>query len=162
MNCITDFYNSHSSTSLPSRRLTISNRQTSPFQAQRCLHPALPHHCPVRPGRRSYRLGRRGKQKCRASEFPFQQGPEQFDKMDSNQLQTALNNAIKAENYAAAALVSKKLKEVQGAEANLTLDWRSFGCPDWLAERAEQMGFRFPTGACSLQTMLLWHKKRSL
>ena len=75
--------------------------------------------------------------------------------MDSNQLQTALNNAIKAENYAAAALLSKKLREVQGVDANLTLDWRSFGSPDWLAERAEQMGFKFPTGACITQTPIL-------
>ena len=67
--------------------------------------------------------------------------------MDSNQLQTALNNAIKSEDYALAATLSKMLKELQGADANLVLDWRSFGCPDWLAERAEQMGFRFPTGS---------------
>ena len=65
--------------------------------------------------------------------------------MDSNQLQTALNNAIMSEDYGLAARLRNQLQE-QGKGAKVSLDWRSFGCPEWLAERAEQLGFRFPTG----------------
>ena len=67
-------------------------------------------------------------------------------KLDSNQLQTALNNAIQSEDYAAAAQLSKKLKSSQGQSGDTVWDWRAFDCPHWLAERAEQMGFKFPTG----------------
>jgi len=66
--------------------------------------------------------------------------------MDGNQLQTALNNAIMSEDYSLAARLGNQLQALQGKGAMIDLDWRSFGCPDWLAERAEQMGYRFPTG----------------
>lgn len=70
-------------------------------------------------------------------------GPEE---LDSNQLQTALNNAIAAEDYALASQLSARLKAAQGADG-IALDWRALGVPDWLAERAEQLHYKFPTGA---------------
>lgn len=68
-----------------------------------------------------------------------------IEKLDSNQLQTALNNALSSENYAQAATLRDKLRELQG-EQGASLDWRALGVLEWLAERAEQMGFKFPTG----------------
>lgn len=65
--------------------------------------------------------------------------------MDTNQLQTALTNAILSEDYSLAARLRNQLQAVQGKGPMLELDWKSFGCPDWLAERAEQLGYRFPT-----------------
>ena len=65
--------------------------------------------------------------------------------LDSNQLQTALNNAIMSEDYGLAARLRNQLQGL-GEVAKGNLDWRSFGCPEWLAERAEQLGFKFPTG----------------
>jgi hypothetical protein len=78
---------------------------------------------------------------CRAGEKT-----QEYSAMDGNQLQTALNNAILSEDYSLAAKLRNQLQELQGKGAKIDLDWRSFGCPDWLAERAEQMGYRFPTG----------------
>ena len=72
-----------------------------------------------------------------------------FEHMDSNELQTALNNALASEDYSLAAKLRDQLQTIQG-KGHFVLDWRALGVPDWLAERAEQMGYRFPAGVSSL------------
>lgn len=74
-------------------------------------------------------------------------GPSPLDALDLNQLHTALNNAIAAENYAAAATIRDLLTLALGPEAAATPagDWRRLGVLDWLADRAEDMGYRLPT-----------------
>lgn len=62
-----------------------------------------------------------------------------------NQLQTALNRAIAAEDYALASQVRDKLQAVVGSD-NGTADWRELGVPEWLADRVERMGFKYATG----------------
>lgn len=64
---------------------------------------------------------------------------------DTNQLQTALNRAIAAEDYALAGQVRDKLQAVVGSNTG-TADWRQLGVPEWLADRVERMGFKFATG----------------
>lgn len=64
---------------------------------------------------------------------------------DTNQLQTALNRAIAAEDYALASQVRDKLQAVVGSNTG-TADWRQLGVPEWLADRVERMGFKFATG----------------
>jgi hypothetical protein len=72
--------------------------------------------------------------------------------MDTNQLQTALSMAIEAEDYDTAAVVRDVLQQAMAAKAASAepgakvLDWRALGLPDWLADRAERLGFRYPTG----------------
>ena len=81
---------------------------------------------------------------CQAASGPQSNSSEQ----DANQLVTQLNNALAQEDYARASQLRDKLKAVQGSSDSLA-DWREYGCPDWLAERAEKLGFRFPTGVLS-------------
>ena len=64
---------------------------------------------------------------------------------DTNQLQTALNRAIAAEDYAMASQVRGKLQAVVGSDTG-TADWRHLGVPEWLADRVERMGFKYATG----------------
>jgi hypothetical protein len=68
---------------------------------------------------------------------------------DLNQLQTALNTAISAEDWALAAKLRDLLRLLGGAEgqggAKLAADWQGLGILPWLAERAENLGFSFPT-----------------
>lgn len=64
---------------------------------------------------------------------------------DTNQLQTALNRAIAAEDYALASQVRDKLQAVVGSDTG-TADWRQLGVPEWLADRVERMGFKYATG----------------
>jgi hypothetical protein len=77
--------------------------------------------------------------------------------MDTNQLQTALSMAIEAEDYDTAAVVRDVLQAAMAAKAASSepgakvLDWRALGLPDWLADRAERLGFRYPTGVCGGQ-----------
>lgn len=66
--------------------------------------------------------------------------------MDTNQLQTALNVAIASEDYALAAQLRNALSSLLGEQPTPS-DWRQLGVLDWLAERAERLGFRYPTGA---------------
>lgn len=63
-----------------------------------------------------------------------------------NQLQTALHTAVAAEDYVLAARVRDVLSRALGQGAPGALDWRQLGLPEWLAERAEDLGFRLPTG----------------
>ncbi len=74
-------------------------------------------------------------------------------KMDSNQLQTALNVAIASEDYQLAAVLRDVLTRLMGDNPK-PADWQQLGVLDWLAERAERLGFRYPTGVCGgcLQT----------
>jgi len=66
---------------------------------------------------------------------------------DENVLTTVLNRAIFEEDYALALKASTRLKRVQGitdAKEQL-LDWRALGLANWIATRAEDLGFRYPT-----------------
>lgn len=70
---------------------------------------------------------------------------------DENLLTTSLNRAITDEDYELASKLSKRLQEVQnlngGRDAReILLDWRMLGIAEWMAARAEALGFRFPTG----------------
>ena len=65
---------------------------------------------------------------------------------DINQLTTALNNAIAAEDYALAAQLRDQLRAASGDGAEAAADWYRLGILDWLADRAERVGYRFPTG----------------
>ena len=66
---------------------------------------------------------------------------------DENILTTALNKAIFEEDYGLAQRVSEKLRRVQGMTdpREQLLDWRSLGMANWIASRAEDLGFRYPT-----------------
>ena len=72
-----------------------------------------------------------------------------LDPDDVNQLTTALNTAIAAENYSLASKLRDRLKQLSGGDAAPPADWHSLGIPAWLADRAEQIGYRFPTGSDS-------------
>ena len=65
---------------------------------------------------------------------------------DINQLTTALNNAIAAEDYALAAQLRDQLRAASGDGVEAAADWYQLGILDWLADRAERIGYRFPTG----------------
>ena len=75
------------------------------------------------------------------SEVPGEQSIEQ----DANQLVTQLNVALAQEDYARASKLRDQLKALQGTNSAIA-DWREYDCPEWLADRAEKLGFRFPTG----------------
>lgn len=67
-----------------------------------------------------------------------------LSRLDSNQLQTALNTAIAGEDWKQAANLRDAL-HTQTGEAS-QLDWRQYGLPEWLADRVDRLGYRFPTG----------------
>lgn len=74
---------------------------------------------------------------------------------DLNQLQTALNTAIAAEDWSLAAKLRDLLRLLTGAGGGgegkpqaLPSDWHGLGITGWLADRAERLGFNFPTGGC--------------
>lgn len=76
-------------------------------------------------------------------------GAGEEELLDQNQLQTALNTAIASEDYALAGRLRDRLKGLlgdAGSSQGLPGDWQSLGILDWLAERAERLGYRFPTG----------------
>ncbi|CAL5219427.1 g1256 [Coccomyxa viridis] len=64
---------------------------------------------------------------------------------DTNRLTTALNIATAAEDYKLAAHIRDRLAELTGSDSEVTADWTKLGIPEWLAERAERIGYRFPT-----------------
>ncbi|CAL8467542.1 g7080 [Coccomyxa elongata] len=68
-----------------------------------------------------------------------------LDPDDTNELTTALNNAIAAEDYSLASKLRDRLRQLSGSDAAPPADWHSLGIPAWLADRAEQIGYRFPT-----------------
>ncbi|KAK9909664.1 hypothetical protein WJX75_005823 [Coccomyxa subellipsoidea] len=64
---------------------------------------------------------------------------------DANELTTALNNAIAAEDYALATTLRDRLMQLSGGDAGPPADWQNLDIPTWLADRAEHIGYRFPT-----------------
>lgn len=46
-----------------------------------------------------------------------------------------------------------KLVESGSAVVSRPMDWRALGVPEWLADRAERLGFLFPTGVQSWMDM---------
>jgi hypothetical protein len=48
-----------------------------------------------------------------------------------------------------------KLVESGSAVISRPMDWRALGVPEWLADRAERLGFLFPTGVCVVSTAAL-------
>jgi hypothetical protein len=43
--------------------------------------------------------------------------------------------------------LQQKLAESGSAVVSKPMDWAALGVPEWLADRAERLGFLFPTGA---------------
>lgn len=66
------------------------------------------------------------------------------DSVDTNQLQTALNQAIAAEDYTLASKFRDQIQTLVGSSG--TADWRQLGVPEWLADRIERMGYKYATG----------------
>ncbi|KAK3280198.1 hypothetical protein CYMTET_11941, partial [Cymbomonas tetramitiformis] len=80
--------------------------------------------------------------RCESS--PTVPGPANtFDSTDLNTLQTALRTAVEKEDYAAAAKIRNRIRELGGGSNQK--DWLELGLPEWLADRAERCGYRFPT-----------------
>ena len=87
--------------------------------------------------------------KCSQSE-DNSEAEDILQEQDTNRLTTALNIAIAAEDYGLAAHIRDRLAELTGSDSEATADWTKLGVPEWLAERAERIGYRFPTGGnCS-------------
>jgi superfamily II DNA/RNA helicase len=63
---------------------------------------------------------------------------------DLNRLQTALNNAIEGEDYQRAAEIRNRISQVTGNKGKPDGGWVRIGAPEWLADRAERLGFRMP------------------
>ena len=63
---------------------------------------------------------------------------------DLNRLQTLLNNAIEGEDYQRAADIRDRISKVTGQEGKPDGGWVRIGAPEWLADRAERLGFRMP------------------
>ena len=70
--------------------------------------------------------------------------------MDQNALFTELNLALQSEDYAKAARIRDALRRSQDSEAPALLDWHGYGIPEWLCQRAEQLGWRYPTGVLGM------------
>lgn len=68
--------------------------------------------------------------------------------VDQNALVTQLNLALQSEDYSKAARIRDALQcAARDGEASALLDWHSYDIPKWLCKRAEQLGWRYPTGA---------------
>lgn len=83
---------------------------------------------------------------------------------DENVLTTALSRAIAVEDYELAGKLSARLKKLQGVGDELgaeILDWRALGMAEWLCDRAENLGFRYPT-AVQRRASLAFFKKRDV
>lgn len=65
--------------------------------------------------------------------------------MDSNELQTALARAVANEEYAFAARIRDLMKMLDEGSTSNPANWYKLGLPDWLSERAEQLGYKLPT-----------------
>lgn len=66
---------------------------------------------------------------------------------DLNRLQTALISAIEAEDYSEAAKTRDLIKTATksgGAGGGRSPSWAALQVPEWLADRAERLGFRLP------------------
>lgn len=80
-----------------------------------------------------------------AGAFAYSHIAPNLERMDANQLQTALATAIAAEDYALAAAIRDRVDAVMGGGGR-SLDWTALGVNEWVADRAERLGLRFPTG----------------
>ena len=81
---------------------------------------------------------------------------------DENVLTTALSRSIAVEDYALAAKLSARLKVLQGTSDNPAaeiLDWRALGMAEWLCDRAESLGFRYPTAVQRRSSLAFLQKK---
>lgn len=82
--------------------------------------------------------------------YTYQAIAANLQHMDHNQLQTALATAIAAEDYSLASRIRDRLQQAvagdSGEDGHQSADWRSLNIPDWLADRAERLALRFPTG----------------
>lgn len=65
--------------------------------------------------------------------------------LDVNRLQTQLSKAVAAEDFTEAARIRDQLTDVCGEESTSRTGWTGLGVPDWLADRAERLGFVMPT-----------------
>lgn len=107
-------------------------------------------------------------QQEQAGAFAYARIAENLERLDANQLQTALATAIAAEDYALAAAIRDRFAQMMddgggaagsaagggsgsgsstdggGGGARL-LDWEALGVRDWVADRAARLGLRFPT-----------------
>ncbi|GAX72763.1 hypothetical protein CEUSTIGMA_g219.t1 [Chlamydomonas eustigma] len=63
---------------------------------------------------------------------------------DKNQLQTILASAISAEDYLLAGAIRDRLEQVMGGRPG-RIDWASLDLPEWLSDRLERLGYKFPT-----------------
>eukprot|EP00959_Pyramimonas_sp_CCMP1952_P019826 418699-Pyramimonas_sp.AAC.1 len=71
-------------------------------------------------------------------------GPiDPMETQDLNTLQTALRSAVQAEDYALAAKIRDRVASIGGGSGGK--DWYELGLPYWLADRAERLGYMFPT-----------------
>ena len=83
---------------------------------------------------------------------------------DENVLTTALSRSIAVEDYELAGKLSARLKTLQGVGDELgaeILDWRALGMAEWLCDRAENLGYRYPT-AVQRRASLAFFKKRDV
>jgi hypothetical protein len=53
--------------------------------------------------------------------------------------------------------LQQKLVESGSAVVSKPMDWAALGVPEWLADRAERLGFLFPTGEQQQQQQQLQH-----
>lgn len=78
---------------------------------------------------------------CAAAERTGQQDAV----LDVNRLQTQLSKAVAAEDFAQAAQIRDQLTDMCGDESTSRTGWSGLGVPDWLADRAERLGYVMPT-----------------
>ena len=136
------------------------------LQSRQHPPPYTPHcHCPLVSGPRLYRAqpeedaaaadsaGDGGKPlQEQAGAFSYGHIADNLERMDANQLQTALATAIAAEDYALAAAVRDRFTALMASDAaggsskQRMLDWQACGLPEWIADRAARLSLRFPTG----------------
>lgn len=90
-------------------------------------------------------MGRSGEDSVEAGSFSYQKILQKLPSMDANQLQTALSTAIAAEDYTLAAKIRDRLAEQLYDGRPPVMDWHSSPIPEWLVDRVERLGFRYPT-----------------
>ncbi|CAK0742325.1 hypothetical protein CVIRNUC_001388 [Coccomyxa viridis] len=104
--------------------------------------------------RHSLQLRGNVRRRCAESEQHSADGNLSHEQ-DTNRLTTALNVAIAAEDYGLAARIRDRLSELTDGDSERSADWRKLGIPEWLASRAECMGYRFPTEVQKRATRVL-------
>lgn len=117
----------------PARRLQAHRHHTP---QRRCAADIKRQHCPA--------------QCCQAAGSNGANVSDGLYQLDANQLQTVLQIAVDSEDFARAGTIRDELNSRQGGGA-AGASWQQLGVPDWLADRAEQLGLRFPTGKVVMQ-----------